>query len=69
MNTELRRKANNFEIYFFKLMTNAGFGKATVNVRKHSDIKIVTTKTRRIYLVLEPNYHTIAIEIKKDKYS
>ena len=27
------------------------------NVRKHRDIKLVTTETRRNYLVLEPNYN------------
>ena len=43
------------------------------NVRKHRDIKFVTTEKRRIKLVSEPNYHTtkqfsenlIAIEMKK----
>ena len=28
------------------------------NVRKQRDIKLVTTKRRRNYLVSEPNYHT-----------
>ena len=28
------------------------------NVRKHRDIKLVTTERRRNYLVSEPNYHT-----------
>ena len=28
------------------------------NVRKHRDIKLVTTEERRIKLVSEPNYHT-----------
>ena len=28
------------------------------NVRKHRDIKLVTTNKRRNYLVWEPNYHT-----------
>ena len=27
------------------------------NVRKHRDIKLVTTSKRRNYLVSEPNYH------------
>ena len=27
------------------------------NVRKHRDIKLVTTERRRNYLVSEPNYH------------
>ena len=43
------------------------------NVRKHRDIKLVTTEKRRNYLVLERNYHTtkfspenvLAIEMRK----
>ena len=50
-------------------MNNAVFGKTMQNVRKHKDIKHVTTKTRRNYLVLEPKYHTreklLAMEMKK----
>ena len=45
------------------------------NVRKHRDIKLVTTDKRRNQLVSEPNYHTtkwfseklLAIEMKKTK--
>ena len=45
------------------------------NVRKHSDIKLVTTDIRRNRLVSETNYHTtklfsenlLAIEMKKTK--
>ena len=45
------------------------------NVRKHRDIKLVTTEEKRIKLVSEPNYHTtkhfsknvLAIEMKKTK--
>ena len=74
MNTELRRKADNrFEKDFFKLMNKAVFGKTMEAVRKNRNIKLVTTKTRRSYLVSEPNYDTtkyfsenvLAIEMKK----
>ena len=40
-------------------MKNTVFGKTMDNVRKHRDIKLVTTEKRRTYLVSEPNYHTI----------
>ena len=58
MNTDLRKAAkNDFE----------------KDIRKHSDIKLVTTEKRRNYLVSEPNYHTtkffteylLTIEVKK----
>ena len=45
------------------------------NVRKHRDMKLVTTDKRRYHLVSEPNYNTtkwfsedlLAIEMKKIK--
>ena len=76
INTELRKQAKNYlEKYFFRLMNNSVFGKTMKNVRKHKDIKLVTTDKRRNQLVSETNYHTtkwfsenlLAIEMKKTK--
>ena len=76
MNTELRKQAkSDSEKVFFKLMNNSVFGKTMENVRKHRDIKLVTTDKRGNQLVSEPNYHTtklcsenlLAIEMKKTK--
>ena len=76
MNTELRKKAKNgFEKDFFKFMNNAVFGKTMENMRKHRDIKLVTTDKIRNQLVSEPNYQAIkwfsenlvAMEMKKTK--
>ena len=76
MNTELRKLAkNDFEKDLFKLMNNSVFGKTMENIRKHRDIKLVTTDRKRSKLVSEQNYHTInlisedlsIIEMKKTK--
>ena len=66
MNTKLRQKAkDNFEKEFFKLMKIAVLGKTMVNVKKYKDIKLVTTKRKRNYLVSEPNYHTTIFFFQK----
>ena len=56
-------------------MNNAVFGKTMESIRKHTDIKLVTTDKKRSKLVSEPNYYTmnyisedlLIIEMKKTK--
>ena len=76
MNTKLSKEPKSeFEKEFCKLINNCVFGKTMENLRKHRDIKLVTTEEKRIKLVSEPNYHTtkhfsknlLAIEMKKRK--
>ena len=76
MNNELKKLAKiDFEKDLFKLMNYSVFGKTMENIRKHREIKLVTTDKKRSKLVAEPNYHTInlisedlsIIEVKKTK--
>ena len=76
MNTKLRIEAEKTLIQdFFKVMNNAVSGKTMENVRKHSDINLVTTNKRRNQLASELNYqipkyfpeNLMAIDMKKEK--
>ena len=56
----------------FKIRNNTVLGKTMENVKKHRDIKFVTTKTRRTYFVSKPNYFSndlLSIAIKEHGYS
>ena len=56
-------------------MINPVFGKTMENLRKHRDVKLVTTDEKRGKLMSEPNDHTrkrfsenlLAVEMKKAK--
>ena len=59
LNTYLTKYAkNDFEKIIFELMSNAVFGKTMQIVRKHRNIKLVTTERRKNRLVSESNYHS-----------
>ena len=56
-NTQLRTKAtNDFEKDFFKLMNNTVFGKTMENIKKHRNIKLVTSRESYLKIVMKPNF-------------
>ena len=56
-NTQLRTAAtNDFEKDFFKLMNNSVFGKTMENIRKHRNMKLVTTEEKYLRTVMKPNF-------------
>ena len=56
-NTQLRTAAtNDFEKDFFKLMNNLVFGKMMENIRKHRNIKLVTTEEKYFRMIMHPNF-------------
>ena len=57
----MKKSKQCFEKDHFILMNKSVSEKKMENVRKHRNIKHVTTERRRNYLLSEPNCHTIKI--------
>ena len=56
-NTKLRTGAtSHFEKDFYKLMNNAVFGKTMENIRKHRNIKLITSQEAYLKAVMKPNF-------------
>ena len=56
-NMQLRTRAtNDFEKDFYKLMNNTMFGKTMENIRKHRNIKLVTSRESYFRTVMKPNF-------------
>ena len=61
-NTDKRKLAkSDFEKDFFKLANNSVFGKSMENVKKYSDIKLVTSPEKFRHLSANPRYHSSVV--------